>query len=278
MRGRTPEGALPGASLPPLTLPEIERTRPSSKCIISSMARIGDYTTAAEASPAAWVAAGLRGFGETVLSVVPVGFAAYARIFHPAERRQGDDCKPVSWHAVAVANGRVAHRAMQWPSLVGSWRLVHGDSHQHGVWDGEPAEGSLPRDLAMVLAEVLAGQTATPARCWFAVWEGFGALAVPKGSAPSFEVPHRRMLLLTGSVTAVGTSLCREPFWQSPNLWWPDDRAWCVATEIDLMTTYVGGSRRCVQAVLDRPELEVAIVEPADGVTYRSDSVNPPPT
>lgn len=47
------------------------------------------------------------------------------------------------------------------------------------------------------------------------------------------------------------------PFWgYSPNVWWPEDRAWCVATDIDLYDTYVGGSVECVQAVLDHPDLE----------------------
>ena len=48
------------------------------------MARIGGYQSAPDAAPAAWVVDGLRGFGESVLSLVPEGFDAYARIFHPA--------------------------------------------------------------------------------------------------------------------------------------------------------------------------------------------------
>jgi hypothetical protein len=73
---------------------------------------------------------------------------------------------------------------MQWCSLVGCCSLGGDDCRPHrpqpGVWDVEPATGHLPRDLAVVLAEVLAGQTTTPQRCWFAVWDGFGDLAVPE--------------------------------------------------------------------------------------------------
>ena len=36
----------------------------------------------------------------------------------------------------------------------------------------------------------------------------------------------------------------------------PEDRAWCVATDIDLFDTYVGGSRECIEAILNNPELE----------------------
>ena len=28
-----------------------------------------------------------------------------------------------------------------------------------------------------------------------------------------------------------------------PNLWWPADRAWRVASDIDLPSTYLGGTR-----------------------------------
>jgi hypothetical protein len=178
------------------------------------MARIGDYTTAADATPADWVVAGLRGFAENVLSVVPAGLEAYTRIFHPAERRDRDRWKPVSWREVAQANGRVAHRAMQWCSLVGSCSLAGGGGRsQPGIWDTEPTVGSLPRDLGIVLADLLAGQTTTPERCWFGIWDGFGASVVPRDATPWFEIPHRCMLLLTGSIRAVGTtSLCMEPF------------------------------------------------------------------
>lgn len=240
------------------------------------MARIGDYVTAPDAAPAGWVAAGLRGFGASVLSVVPAGFQAYARIFHPARRRDRDGWVSVSWREVAAANGRVAHRAMQWCSLVGSCDLVEGSRPQPGVWDVEPVAGHLPRDLATELAGLLAAQTTTPRRCWFAVWDGFGDLAVPAEGPPSFAVPQRRLLLLGGTVRAVGTSsLSMAGGWRTPNLWWPEDRAWCVATEVDLMTTYVGGSHACVRQLLDDPWLEAAAVEPSDGIAYDGDAINP---
>jgi hypothetical protein len=241
------------------------------------MARIGQYRTAADAAPAAWVAAGLRGFAASVLSLVPAGFQAYARVFHPAGRRDPDRWTAVPWRAVAEANGRVAHRAMQWCSLVGSCSLAAGGKRpQPGVWDDEPDIGCLPRELVLALADLLAGWTSTPDRCWFAVWEGFGALAPPVRAAPSFLVPQRRMLLLGGPIGAVGGSLETEPWWQTPNLWWPDDRAWCVATAIDLQSTYVGGNDACIRALLDRAELEATAVEPTDGIAHNGDRINPP--
>lgn len=61
---------------------------------------------------------------------------------------------------------------------------------------------------------------------------------------------------------------------QSPNLFWPADLAWCVATEIDLPYTYVGGSAALVEDVLAHPALEAWPAEPSDPVSYDSDDVN----
>lgn len=252
--------------------------------------RIGEYTTAEDASAADWVIAGLRGFAESVLSVVPAGFAAYARIFHPAARLppippsrviDESEIQSVPWQEVAAANGRTAHRTMQWDCLVGAWEGVPGRqplTEQPGIWDEEPQTGSLPRHLASDLAELLARYTTTPGECFFGLWEGWGGSVVPDDTA-SFHIPHRRMLLLTGPGTAVSTSLQGpEPIpHQAPNLWWPADRAWCVATEIDFNTTYLGASQGCVDAVLASSAFEAAAVEPTDGITVYSDTINPLP-
>ena len=165
---------------------------------------------------------------------------------------------------------------MQWPSITGE----HLDGYWHpqpGIWDREPDEGSLPRELAPALVSVLSRHTSTPERCWFAVWEGWGCLALGEAAAPAFEIPNRRLLLFTGPITAVGTSLC-ESYFQSPSIWWPDDRAWCVETEVDAMSTYVGGTSECIAELVARNDLEAMTVEPSDGVMWASDQLNPPPT
>ena len=41
-----------------------------------------------------------------------------------------------------------------------------------------------------------------------------------------------------------------------PNIWWPEDRAWCVATDIDLFDTHIDGSGQCIRAVLTNTRLE----------------------
>ncbi|MEZ5409082.1 MAG: hypothetical protein R2761_13715 [Acidimicrobiales bacterium] len=58
-----------------------------------------------------------------------------------------------------------------------------------------------------------------------------------------FERPGRTYYLLTGPVAAAGK--LRYPDsdeWRNPDLFWPDDQRWFVATDVDFWSLYVGGS------------------------------------
>jgi hypothetical protein len=229
-----------------------------------------------DTEPAAWIVAGLQSFGRTVVGLVPAGFAAYVRVFHPAYRRTSDGAlTPVPWRAIAEANGRVPHPAMQLIPLTEGGKFVHRG--QPDVYDHPPREQSLPAELVSPLIDVLERHTTTPGRCWFAVWNGFGATRADVRSAPTFHVPSRDYHLLVGPIGAASETMLDPPWNQSANLWWPDDHSWCVATEIDLDTTYIGCDEACRREILDRSDLEVAPVSPDDGITWRSDPVNPRP-
>lgn len=230
------------------------------------------YRAAVDARPADWVVASLRGLAESVLSLVPAGFAEYVRVFHPAYRETGSGRVAVTWAEIARANGTQMHAGVQLGSITGSER--YEDEGQAGVFDCPPETGSLPRDLLDSLVGVLACHTDTPSACYFAIWEGFGGLPADVGSAPTFSVPGRTYHLLTGPVEAVP-----ELPWpfnaQSPNLWWPQDHAWCVATEIDLKSTYIGADRRCAQQLVSLPAVEAARVSSDSGIDWLSDTLNP---
>lgn len=246
----------------------------------------------ATADAAAWLTERIVTFGESVLSVVPSGFEAYARVFHPpspggsfANLQPGQ--VPLRWAEVAESMGTTAHRAMQWPSLIGT-AMSYGDPRVKVHPGVEPTTGSLPLPVARVVIEVLRGHTRTPKRCWFAAWEGWGGLADFVRSAPVFDVPHRSYLLLAGPIETVLESVVDPPstvveqglpwpHYQSPNLWWPEDRAWCVATEIDFQSTYVGASRTCIDRLLADDRLEIYEVAASDGITWADDGRNPKP-
>ena len=60
---------------------------------------------------------------------------------------------------------------------------------------------------------------------------------------PHFDLPGRSYYLVTGPVVAA-TEL-KDPGsmsdWRNPDLFWPDDRRWFVATDVDFWSLYVGG-------------------------------------
>ncbi|HET9861587.1 MAG TPA: hypothetical protein VFQ19_17575 [Nocardioidaceae bacterium] len=54
----------------------------------------------------------------------------------------------------------------------------------------------------------------------------------------------------------------------SPNLIWPADHAWFVATEIDLPWTGIGGSTALIEDLFSAQDLDVEEVEPRDDLPY----------
>jgi hypothetical protein len=85
--------------------------------------------------------------------------------------------------------------------------------------------------------------------------------------SPRVRLPGRDYLLFTGSAEAQG--------WEhGPNPWWPNDRAWCVASEIDLPYSYVGGTTELIAKILNAPALEALPASLTDGITAGSDFIN----
>jgi hypothetical protein len=227
-----------------------------------------------DVSPGDWIAPALRPFGEHVVgSLVPAGFEAHARVFHPAVRYVGDDDLAVRWAEVAVANRTVAHPVMEWGSLTGSMDFFE-DADQSPLWDQAPARGHLPVGVAEILVAVLSRHTGTPHDVYFGVWSGFGFIA---GDAPLLELPAREHWLVRGPIELATANMAEEPSEQSVSLWWPADRAWFVATDIDLVTTFVGGSAACVADLVTHPGLEAAPVPADQRFTWDADTLNPLP-
>jgi hypothetical protein len=208
-----------------------------------------------DTSAARWVEQRLWKWGKQgvpVGSVVPEGFQAYARILHPARKRSldGGQGERVRWSTVAAWTGRVAHPQMQFE------RIANLADHEFPLWGSPPMEGVLSREECERLAGLLRSFTSTPTGCCFAIWDGYGFLDPKRYSGiPRVRAENRDYLLYRGPIDAV-TDLAWGPSQQSPNLWWPDDQAWCVATDIDLADTYIGGSEECISRILGDAEIE----------------------
>lgn len=245
----------------------------------------------------AWITPRLGSSGQ-VASVVPRGFPAYARVLHPVVDA---DAQPARWAQVCQVTDRTAHALMQWPSI-STPRVEDGSDRPPSTgraWEGEePVVGTLEPAALGALCQVLGEHTAPGVECCFALWEGFGwirgspavafyggGLDIPPAFGPEVmagpRLRHpldRGYLLFTGALDAAARmGWWPSPDWfvaQSPNLFWPADRSWCVATEIDFDSTVVAGSTALVEVVLAAPGLDAWPVEPGDALTVDGDSIN----
>jgi hypothetical protein len=84
--------------------------------------------------------------------------------------------------------------------------------------------------------------------CFSCVWEGYGGIHEHFPKARRLHHPHRGYLLATAPLPAISDGLLKGAGARGigPNIWWPADRTWCVATEIDYRWTYVGGGVGCI--------------------------------
>jgi hypothetical protein len=252
-----------------------------------------------EVEVADWIRERLHPFAAyDVGAVVPSGFAAYARVFHPASTSRDWNEEEVRWSAVAAWAGRTVHPEMQFHAIA---TPVGPDSAaEPRPWSGEPRLGVLSKQQSQALVGLLSRFTSTPAACWFCIWEGYGyftpgairplvsaspptggrrpprwnlnlAFPKPRANLPErkrVRLPQRDYLLFRGPV-AKG-----EGWVDGPNLWWPHDQAWCVASEIDHPYSYVGGPQELIDAIVEHPAIESLPARLTDGILYSSDTVN----
>jgi hypothetical protein len=245
-----------------------------------------------------WVVGRLHEAGEVgVGSLVPRGFESYARVLHPAR----DGQVPVRWRDVAALTGRALHpladfadiaqsadRKAAWTGRNPCSSLSHDDvtalidiagkatatpdSCWFCLWEGYGwlyEDDNLP--ASATLLKVLA--SASPLKVRWARREQRQprSLLIPPEalSYPRVHGPCGREYLLYQGPISTASVLSAEswPWKQTPNLWWPAGREWCVATEIDLYSTYIGGSEELIAAVLDDQRLEALRAQASDPIT-----------
>lgn len=213
-----------------------------------------------EVDAADWLRASLQPWSDHgihhVATLVPAAYAAHGRILH---RAHNNELGSLRWAEVAALTGQHLDVETQYRELVG-WQYDGDHQSPPEPWN-EPERGSLRPDECAAVAEVLACHTTTPDACWFCVWDGYGTawtvLNRLAEEAPRVALEHRNCLLFRGPASAA-TAFRAEPWWfQSPTLWWPADRAWCVASELDIYSTYVAATPDAVRALIDHPALEV---------------------
>jgi hypothetical protein len=203
-------------------------------------------------------------------SVLPPVFPAYARVLHPAAqwRKGAEDFEDVPWLAVASWSGRPLRRATSFDAIAVRADGARWHEQTDGFERGPPEQGRLRRRQCEAIVPVLEAFTTTPKTTWFCLWGGWGGIdsSIPR-SVARLELPGRRYILLRGPVRAA-QSFQLEVSYQSPSLWWPDDRTWFVASEVDFQSTYIGGTPDCIQRLLKLSDIEamrVYATDPAEG-------------
>lgn len=188
---------------------------------------------------------------------------------------------------------------MQWHAIVGSPDYL---DMRGSLWDGaNPCRGELAHSALAVLCDRLAGDPQNEPDCYFCLWEGYGGLDTygwlettlapyskvavrdrhiftsDELSRSRLHLPGRDYVVLAGplrNALRIGSFGVESFSPQSPNLFWPANRTWCVASEIDFDSTLVGGPVRLIDAILHTPELDAWPVTADDSLAYDADEIN----
>ena len=225
-----------------------------------------ELTLLLDATPGRWVEEALGSRFRHVEALVPKGYAAYARLFHPALTREG---RHVRWSTVAEWSGKTYHSLMYFGGISVP-KSGYGTADR--PWAHDPEEDRIEPEDIVALSGFLSNYTGTPDEYYFAVWDGYGsfsagasALMTTSGGIPllpSVDVEktqrvngvHREYLIYSGPPSF--NDFFDFPGLEGPNIWWPADRSWCVSTDIDLDSTYIGGSEECIENLINHPSLE----------------------
>lgn len=189
---------------------------------------------------------------------MPSGYDSYSRIFYPFQ----DDHEEVTlcWSEVAETNGWAVHPEMTPESIA---RPAQGAKPTRS-----PVKAMvlpyLPEGQLAALAGILKRHTTTPDLCWFGIWEGYGNLGIGRGKLdepPRFSLEWRDYLLYRGQLDG-WRGLADSGSNAVPELWWPDDRAWVLATDCDFSWAYVGGTTALIDELVASSVVEGLRTEP----------------
>lgn len=165
----------------------------------------------------------------------------------------GPDERAIRWRALAARPdiGELAERYQRRDGLVPI--LVE----QLGLYG---PTGELDAFTAGALVEVLADTTATPDDVFVAVWNGWGDVPPQRFPGAAYlDTYNRGHFLLRGQLTGVLRSVAASGGDRpTSGLWWPADRSWFVATEIDFEWTFVAGPAGLIDRLRGDDRLEVA--------------------
>ena len=247
----------------------------------------------ADFSGAEWLRPHLSHRGGEVRSWVPEIYESFARVFYPGRRGgvlvDGEIVAQTPptfrWSEVAEWNGWQVHPEMAPEAIV---RPAPGKSMVPPDVEVNDVGYTLEENDVSALASILTRHTDTPETTWFGLWEGYGDLMVGYAPTPGRQevhqvaypevlaLPDRNYLLYRGPISA-WRQIHNAHHTQVPDLWWPDDRSWCLATDTDFRWLYVGGTAACIEEIVNSTDVEALETRPEHRCYWiGSDLVNDP--
>ena len=227
-------------------------------------------------SPARWVQTALEerpSEGSRIRHHVPPIFEAYARILHHPTRPTDVREPTGTWRERAIELGLQLRSDTSWVDLT-------RDGDRWWLHPGSLSEPELESLVRAIGARVAGGHA------WFAVWIGVlpphrGVLLRARNMGPFTEWWARRMgwarmrreeraldrlptfeihgsdayVLLRGTPQDA-VRLFHSLHFQSPHLWWSDDRGWFVHTGDERTSSYLGGPRALIEGVVADGSIE----------------------
>lgn len=120
-------------------------------------------------------------------------------------------------------------------------------------------------------ADVLRAHTSTPQSCFFGLWDGWGIFPADGPAKPAWVVPDRDFFLFHGPLDALGDEAQWRPVLRSsgqgwwlptPAFVWPEDRAWCLAKDVDPHYAGIAAAPAAIEDLLAHPHLDVVPADP----------------
>jgi hypothetical protein len=197
--------------------------------------------------------------------LLPDGFEAYLRLFHPflpwgADPATTDVGDHRTWRSLAIEAGVEFNGRLTWRQLEPVLPIEDtGRRFQVGHGNLDPA-------VRARLFSLLRANTAPQAAYFF---YGLSAILSDRHRAALFEAP-------LNSADDVWPIAGSEGFAaETPELVWPEDRSWAICTDYDLTSTYIGSDRNLAGVLMDDSQLEILEVTMDTRVDNAADEQSP---
>jgi hypothetical protein len=232
--------------------------------------------------------------GNFLSDCLPGCFEAYCNIFHPIfvdltikdenqtwdtaekeniERIRGD-LKEILSHAVitrGTENDLLISRRILWKDLFKKFDLkfhpeVNAESLTR-VFPGKswprhlvgPIEGSLDEMSLSTIVRILMKNSESQ-NCFYYF--------------DLMKTSDLKEHLYAGSLSDLKEPLGDAHLRETPTYVWPEDKEWCLFTDHDLTSTFLGGTDRIVNEVLNSEVLEALPARLNDRIDYKADQIN----